>query len=186
MHSPTNKRQGSLRQTPCVQYAAEPGSVNFPKRFFTLASFSRINSGPAAYRPKKQIDCGKNVDPFRAAAPFWGQRTYNLTGLSPKRDCGSKWDKLRRARPYPRSYPDLNPPKLTLGTHNKSPAGITKQPYPTPTATTASHQNRGKLSQLNLCRNLPSESSTSQYPSGEGFYEGFGSCVVSHIYIIYI
>ena len=27
---------------------------------------------------------------FRTAVPCWGQTTYNLTGLSPKRDCGSK------------------------------------------------------------------------------------------------
>ena len=30
------------------------------------------------------------VNPFRTAAPFWGQTTRNLAGLSPKRDCGSK------------------------------------------------------------------------------------------------
>ena len=28
--------------------------------------------------------------PFRTAVPFWGQTTWNLAGLSPKRDCGSK------------------------------------------------------------------------------------------------
>ena len=30
------------------------------------------------------------LSPLRTAVPFWGQITYNLTGLSPKRDCGSK------------------------------------------------------------------------------------------------
>ena len=30
------------------------------------------------------------VNPFRTAVPFWGQITYNLTGLSPKWDCGSR------------------------------------------------------------------------------------------------
>ena len=29
-------------------------------------------------------------NPFRTAVPFWGQTTWTLTGLSPKRDCGSK------------------------------------------------------------------------------------------------
>ena len=27
-------------------------------------------------------------NPFRTAVPFWGQTTWNLTGLSLKRDCG--------------------------------------------------------------------------------------------------
>ena len=31
-----------------------------------------------------------NVNPFRTAAPFWGPITWNLSGLSPKRDCGSE------------------------------------------------------------------------------------------------
>ena len=30
------------------------------------------------------------LNPFRTAVPFWGQTTSSLTGLSPKRDCGSK------------------------------------------------------------------------------------------------
>ena len=30
------------------------------------------------------------VNPFRTPVPFWGQLTYFLTGLSPKRNCGSK------------------------------------------------------------------------------------------------
>ena len=42
---------------------------------------------------------------FRTAVPFWWQTTWNLTGMSPKRDCGSKrvkglkiW-RLQRRRP---------------------------------------------------------------------------------------
>ena len=35
--------------------------------------------------------CGsEGVNPFRTAVPFWGQSTWSLTGLSPKRGCGSK------------------------------------------------------------------------------------------------
>ena len=30
------------------------------------------------------------VNPFRAAVPFWGQITQNLSVLSPKQNCGSK------------------------------------------------------------------------------------------------
>ena len=30
------------------------------------------------------------IDPFRTAVPFRGQITLNLSGLSPKRDCGSE------------------------------------------------------------------------------------------------
>ena len=36
-------------------------------------------------RPKCSL-----LSPSRTAVPFGGQITYNLTGLSPKRDCGSK------------------------------------------------------------------------------------------------
>ena len=37
-----------------------------------------------------RYSCTGVVNPFRTAVPFWGQTTWNLTGLSPKRDCGSK------------------------------------------------------------------------------------------------
>ena len=30
------------------------------------------------------------LNPFRTAVPFWGQTTSKLSGLPPKRDCGSK------------------------------------------------------------------------------------------------
>ena len=30
------------------------------------------------------------LNPFRTAAPFWGQTTWNFSGLSPKRDCSPK------------------------------------------------------------------------------------------------
>ena len=31
-----------------------------------------------------------DINPYRAAVPFWGQTTQNLSGVSPKRDCGMK------------------------------------------------------------------------------------------------
>ena len=34
------------------------------------------------------INCSLTFDPFRTAVPCWGQTTWNLSGLSPKRDCG--------------------------------------------------------------------------------------------------
>ena len=36
-------------------------------------------------------------NPFRTAVPFWGQNTWKLTGLSPKRDCSSKRAKALKA-----------------------------------------------------------------------------------------
>ena len=42
---------------------------------------------------------GVRMNPFRAAVPFWGQTTSNLTGLPPERDCAServKSDQKRR------------------------------------------------------------------------------------------
>ena len=40
------------------------------------------------------------LNPFRTAVPFCGQTTSNLTGLSPKRVCGSK-----RVKPAPALRP---------------------------------------------------------------------------------
>ena len=38
------------------------------------------------------------LDPFRTAVPFWGQTTWKLSGLSPKRDCRSK--RVKKSRPW--------------------------------------------------------------------------------------
>ena len=46
------------------------------------------------------------VHPFSTAVPFWGQTTSYLSGLSPKRDCGSKRVK---SPPWRRTHAD--PPK---------------------------------------------------------------------------
>ena len=32
----------------------------------------------------------RGLNPVRTAVPFWGQTSWDLNGLSPKRDCGSK------------------------------------------------------------------------------------------------
>ena len=42
-----------------------------------------------------------NINPFRTAVPFWGQSTWNLTGLSPQRDCGSKIVLFAAVSPIP-------------------------------------------------------------------------------------
>ena len=39
-------------------------------------------------------------DPFRTAVPFRGQTTWNLSGLSPKRDCSSE-----RVNPFRTAVP---------------------------------------------------------------------------------
>ena len=39
---------------------------------------------------KRKTEMTGPRNPFRTAVPFWGQTTRNLTGSSPKRDCGSK------------------------------------------------------------------------------------------------
>ena len=43
----------------------------------------------------KRSNRGVPLNPYSTAVPFWGQTTWNLTGLSPKRDCGSKRVKLQ-------------------------------------------------------------------------------------------
>ena len=41
---------------------------------------------------KGSVASGQMTIIFRTAVPFWGQTTWNLSSLSPKRDCGSKGD----------------------------------------------------------------------------------------------
>ena len=45
---------------------------------------------PGAIAAAKTICDRVFLNPFRTAVPFWGQITQKLTGLSPKRDCGSE------------------------------------------------------------------------------------------------
>ena len=49
--------------------------VSAANYFFTAEGASRLEGG---------------LNPFRTAVPFWGQTTWKLSCLSPKRDCGSK------------------------------------------------------------------------------------------------
>ena len=44
-----------------------------------------VSSGPGALRFREY-----NINPAGTAVPFCGQITYNSTGFSQKRDCGSK------------------------------------------------------------------------------------------------
>ena len=44
---------------------------------------------PRVYTERSRRHLG-GLNPFRTAVPFGGQTTRNLTGLSPKRDCGAK------------------------------------------------------------------------------------------------
>ena len=68
------------------------------KRYPIAARALTVRSTRPAY--KKQPDektstsrvFGERSTPFRTAVPFWGQITWNLSGLAPKRDCGSKGD----------------------------------------------------------------------------------------------
>ena len=55
---------------------------------------------------------------FRTAVPLWGQITYNLSGLSPKRDCGSKG--VKKVHTPPR--------KLTSAKLKMNPDGKTHGP----------------------------------------------------------
>ena len=42
------------------------------------------------------------INPFRTAVPFWGQTCQISSGLSPKRDCGSKG--VKAAAGVPSTY----------------------------------------------------------------------------------
>ena len=54
----------------------------------TINSISGINSSGTTIQPTQQ--CALTVNPLRTAVPLWGQNTWNLIGLSPERDCGSR------------------------------------------------------------------------------------------------
>ena len=47
---------------------------------------SRVPLKVDSSRPRTLVD----INPFRTAVPLWGQTAWNLTGLPPKWDCGSK------------------------------------------------------------------------------------------------
>ena len=54
---------------------------------------SGLSMVPAWYAPGNNtgtILAATGINPFRTAFPFWGQNTWNLTDLSPERDCGSE------------------------------------------------------------------------------------------------
>ena len=59
--------------------------INFPKKESRGLFFSDLSS--ETWRARRRSFA---LSPFRTAVPFWGQIPYNLTSLSPKRDCGSK------------------------------------------------------------------------------------------------
>ena len=53
---------------------------------------------PPPYHDVLFTSCALILTPFRTAVPFWGQTTWSLSGLSPKRGCGSK-----KVKPHPSS-----------------------------------------------------------------------------------
>ena len=69
-----------------AHHSAPPAPLHRPHHPFTKAL--RSHSGHHISIVIKKITLYFN--PFRTAVPFWGQTTRNLSGLSPKRDCGSK------------------------------------------------------------------------------------------------
>ena len=59
---------------------------------FVVCVFFAFNRFPLNRRPGHPLSLRTigPIDPFRTAVAFWGQITWNLSNLSPKRDCGSK------------------------------------------------------------------------------------------------
>ena len=50
---------------------------------------SRSQAKLVPRKPRERIrNTPWSVNPFRTPVPFWGQTTWSLNGLSPKRDCG--------------------------------------------------------------------------------------------------
>ena len=75
---------GSQTCPPCPRSPETPYDARNP-RFFQAGMVSidgNILLFLAVFAP--------SLNPFRTAVPFWGKILENLSGLSPKRDCGSK------------------------------------------------------------------------------------------------
>ena len=71
------------------------------------SSRSRYIYIPLLYKSVNALGPSESkINPARTAAPFLGQTAWNLTGLSPKRDCGSKRvdDKKRRLQQRPSAW----------------------------------------------------------------------------------
>ena len=62
-----------------------PGTGKFSGRIYALPML-----GGGTKNTGRLLEMRVGLTPFRTAAPFWGQSTWNLTGLSPLRDCGFK------------------------------------------------------------------------------------------------
>ena len=99
---------GSLPSMPCY--------IPYPRQTPTITA-ARVHS-----RTSPSV----GLNPFRTAVPFWGQTASNLSGLSPKRDCGSKRVKYSSTSGATcttsgiqgiRGYPGY--PTGTLGTHQQ-------------------------------------------------------------------
>ena len=59
----------------------------FAAGFFSIVEKKRhLGSDPDT----RLFEVREAFNPFRTAVPFWGQTTRNLSGLSQKRDCGSR------------------------------------------------------------------------------------------------
>ena len=75
-------------------HAAEPstlrGQTEFP-RWGTKKTFkSQVICPHNRTAVLKRVHTHWSINPFRTAVPFWEKSTWNLSGLSPKRDCGPK------------------------------------------------------------------------------------------------
>ena len=96
--SPLSEKHGSLKNGPrkCVVCMSLLFIPRCPCRGWPIARKS-VQSPPGGWLvdhfsvlSTPFFENGGEVNPFRAAVLFWGQTTRNFSGLSPKRDCGSK------------------------------------------------------------------------------------------------
>ena len=52
--------------------------------------FPESSMPPKKTQPERRVAYVSIINPFSTTVPFWGQFTYNLSGLSPKQDCSPK------------------------------------------------------------------------------------------------
>ena len=88
-----HQKRGICRVVPQEDSRAVPRvipqlSQNYFDENVVVISTPIVARIPRLKRPSPPV--GAKYNPFRAAVPLWGQIAHNLSGLSPKRDCGSK------------------------------------------------------------------------------------------------
>ena len=89
MGMPEDKEQNATAVVPTLQYQRWPDMASLCDCVFAVCNRACVSfaSDESPHQVSLCENLGEsctNLNPFRTAVPFWGQTTYNLSGLSPK------------------------------------------------------------------------------------------------------